>query len=97
MSKRSIGATGTLVAGMSHLGESSVGVYDKDRDHITLRGLVEEKETLNVQSVDLVGEQHSRHELCFAFLPQLSHLGIVFSWTFDLISPVSPEKRAKKP
>lgn len=39
-------------------GNASIGGHDEDRGHVTLQGPVEEGETLNIQHVDLVDEQH---------------------------------------
>ena len=55
---------------------TSVGGHNNNRSQIILQSPVEEGETLNVQHVDLVNEQHTRSDLRLTLLPPLRDFGV---------------------
>lgn len=69
-------AVRALVVRSSDASNTTVGSHDQDGSHGRLQRAVEKRETLDVQHVDLVNEQHARHNLRLALLAPLRHLGI---------------------
>ena len=55
---------------------TSVSGHNNNRSQIILQGSVEERETLDVQHVDLVNEQNPGSDLRLALLPPLRDLGV---------------------
>ena len=55
---------------------TSVGGHNNNRSQVILQGSVEERETLDVQHVDLVDEEHARDDVGLALLPPLGDLGV---------------------
>ena len=75
---------------------TSVGGHNNNRSQVILQGSVEERETLDVQHVDLVNEQNTGSDLRLALLPPLRDLGVDLVPDFRLNLPgVSTEQGQK--
>ena len=58
------------------LGDSSIGSHDQHRSHVSLQGAVQEGETLNIQHMYFVYEEHARHNLRFTLLSPFSYFSV---------------------
>lgn len=63
-----------FVVGSSDVGDASVGGEDDDGGSLTLEGSVEEGEALHIEHVDLIDEEHTRHNVGLALFSPLRHL-----------------------
>lgn len=69
-------AVRALVFCSTDCGDSSVGCHNEHWSHGVLEGAVQECEAFNVEHVDLIDEQNTRHDICLAFFAPLCNFGI---------------------
>ncbi len=95
-----------FVIGASNVGYSSVCCQNDNRRSFAFQGPVQKREALHIKHVYLVDEQDSGLSLkglqitTISAFPSSLHSATfwsIWSLTSCLISPVSPEKRAKNP
>ena len=75
---------------------TSVGGHNNNRSQVILQGSVEERETLNVQHVDLVNEQNTGSDLRLALLSPLRDLGVDLIPHFRLDFSGVPTEQGQK-
>lgn len=63
-----------LIVGTPNFSDATVGSHDDNRRHLVFQSTIQERETLNVQHVNLVDEEDTRYYFGFAFFPPFGHL-----------------------
>lgn len=62
--------------GPSNSRHTPIRRHNHQRRQIALQSPIQERETLNVQHVNLINEQHARNDLGFAFFAPFGHFGV---------------------
>jgi hypothetical protein len=60
-----------LVVGTSDIGDTSVGGKDNNGSCLTFESSVQEREAFHIEHMDLINEEHSRHDFGLALLTPL--------------------------
>ena len=82
-----------LIGGSTDLSDTSVGGHDDDGSLVAFQSSIEEGEALDVEHVNLIDEEDTRHDLSTAFLSPLGDLLVdLFSYfRLDLTDITSEE------
>ena len=65
---------GGFVIGAANSGDTTIGGHDHNGGHVTFKRAVEVRETLNVEHMHLIDEEHTGNDLSLAFLTPLCNL-----------------------